>query len=404
MARPNPHGGEKKIGNYSTGTKYASAAQLRNQAKSNRYPLNNYEADSRFKNSGAIYPKKKTSTFQFPGGFGGGGARGSSFAEQDFEYQKELDRLVWERSTPDVTGVGGTVRWDRDKNMITTALSPENQAIYDAMIKRQGVFGGQADAMAGGGWQDAQQQRFDQMRGMYTEGDAQAQQQRLAREQATGASSTGRYMGARTEQDAINQRDLGLQNQAFLESQQLLDSTLGRQYGAVGMMADLGGIANNMKVMPTPNTQANMLGVSEASTAWRDLQALEAAKRSKGKSDAWGSILGGGKIVCTAMNDDYGFGAYRNAIWLKYAEMNYKDKPEMEKGYHAIFKPLLKIRKKWYGKPIYAWMKHVARHRSVDLRAEMYGKKRDRIGQAWRFVLEPLCYLVGKRLVNKQTV
>jgi hypothetical protein len=147
-----------------------------------------------------------------------------------------------------------------------------------------------------------------------------------------------------------------------------------------------------------------MLGVSEASTAWRDLQALEAAKRSKGKSDAWGSILGGGKIVCTAMNDDYGFGAYRNAIWLKYAEMNYKDKPEMEKGYHAIFKPLLKIRKKWYGKPMYAWMKHVAKHRSVDLRAEMYGKKRDRIGQAWRFVLEPLCYLVGKRLVNKKTV
>jgi hypothetical protein len=363
-------------------------------------------AGNRYRDMGGVaggYGEKKR-TINFPFGGGGGGQRGSHFAGLDFEYQKELDRMIWERSTPDVTGVGGQVRWDRDKNMVTSTLSPENQAIYDAMIERQQMFGGQADALGGGGWQDAQQTRFDQMRSMYSEGDAQAQQQRLAREQATGASSTGRYMGARTEQDAINQRDLGLQNQAFLESQQLIDSNLARQYGAVGMMQNVGNIANSMIKMPQPYPQGNMLGVSEASTAWRDLQALEAAKRSKGRSDAWGSILGGmggGKIVCTAMNDDYGFGSYRNAIWLKYAELNYKDKPEMEKGYHAIFKPLLKIRKKWYGKPIYAWMKHVARHRSVDLRAEMYGKKRDRIGQAWRFVLEPLCYLVGKRLVNK---
>jgi len=111
-----------------------------------------------------------------------------------------------------------------------------------------------------------------------------------------------------------------------------------------------------------------------------------------------GDSGGGGKIVCTAMNEDYGFGSYRNAIWLKYSEKHYKDKPEMEIGYHAIFRPLLKIRKKWYGKPLYTWMKHVARHRTADLRAEMYGRKRDRIGQAWRFILEPLCYFVGKRL------
>ena len=52
--------------------------------------------------------------FSLPLGGGGGGRRGSYFAEQDFEYQKELDRVVWERSTPDVTGVGGSVRWDRD--------------------------------------------------------------------------------------------------------------------------------------------------------------------------------------------------------------------------------------------------------------------------------------------------
>jgi len=329
-----------------------------------------------------------TRRFNIPlGGWGGGGRRGSYFAEQDFEYQKELDKLVWERSTPDVTGVGGTVRWDRDKNMVTSALSPENQAIYDAMFERQKRFGADVDAFSGD-WRDIQQERFDQKRALYAESDARAQQERLAREQAIGASSTGRFLGAQTEQALLNQRNRELEEAAFAESQGLIDSSLSRQSNDIASMMNIGNIANQMVKMPQPYPVGNMQGVSEASTAWRDLQALEAAKKRK-------------KIVCTAMNDDYGFGAYRNAIWLKYSELNYKDKPEMEKGYHAIFKPLLKIRKKWYGKPIYALLKHIAKHRSVDLRAEMYGKKRDRIGQAWRFVLEPLCYLVGKRLVNK---
>jgi len=336
---------------------------------------------------GATYTRVPGQTFRFPFGGGGGGKRGSHFAEQDFEYQKELDKLVWERSTPDVTGVGGTVRWDRDKNMVTSALSPENQAIYDAMFERQKRFGAEADAFSGD-WRDIQQQRFDQKRALYAESDARAQQERLAREQAIGASSTGRFLGAQTEQALLNQRNRELEEAAFAESQGLIDSSLSRQSNDIASMMNIGNIANQMVKMPQPYPVGNMQGVSEASTAWRDLQALEAAKRKK-------------KIVCTAMNDDYGFGAYRNAIWLKYSELNYKDKPEMEKGYHAIFKPLLKIRKKWYGKPIYALLKHIAKHRSVDLRAEMYGKKRDRIGQAWRFVLEPLCYLVGKRLVNK---
>ena len=83
-----------------------------------------------------------------------------------------------------------------------------------------------------------------------------------------------------------------LEDAAFAESQGLFDSALNRQRNDISQMGNIGAIANNMKVMPTPNTQANMLGVSNASTAFRDLQALEAAKKSKGKSDAWGSILG----------------------------------------------------------------------------------------------------------------
>jgi hypothetical protein len=41
-------------------------------------------------------------------------------------------------------------------------------------------------------------------------------------------------------------------------------------------------------------------------------------------------------------------------------------------------------------------LENIARHRGIDIRSEMRGSKRDRIGQAYRFVLEPLCYAVGK--------
>ena len=226
--------------------------------------------------------------------FPSGGRRSyAGFSEDDLKRLLKYDKMVWERSTPDVTGVGGSVRWDRDKNMVTSTLSPENQAIYNAMIERQKMFGGQVDALAGGGWEDAQQKRFDQMRAMYGDSDALAEQQRLAREQATGASSTGRYWGARTDADIIDQRNKGLLNDAFLQSQALIDSNIARQYGAVGMMGDLGSIANSMVKMPSPQPLANLSGMSEGSTAWLDLQALEAAKKAKGRSDIWNSILGG---------------------------------------------------------------------------------------------------------------
>jgi len=107
------------------------------------------------------------------------------------------------------------------------------------------------------------------------------------------------------------------------------------------------------------------------------------------------------KVVCTAMNEDYGFGSYRNAVWLKYSEIKYADKPEYEIGYHAIFKPLLKIRhKNAFGKTTYKLLQHIAKRRTADLRAEMHGRKRDTIGRAWRFVLEPLCYATGKVILK----
>jgi len=114
-------------------------------------------------------------------------------------------------------------------------------------------------------------------------------------------------------------------------------------------------------------------------------------------ADMRGDGGGSSKIVCTAMNEAYGFGSFRNKIWLAYSAKNLTKAHEA--GYHALFLPLVSAgyrQDKWYSKPLRAVLENIARHRSADLRAEMRGTKRDRVGQAYRFILEPLCYAVGK--------
>jgi hypothetical protein len=98
------------------------------------------------------------------------------------------------------------------------------------------------------------------------------------------------------------------------------------------------------------------------------------------------------------MNERYGFGSFRNAVWLKYSADHLTK--EHEVGYHAIFLPLVD-----YGfkqgdgithRIVRKALEHIARHRTTDIRAEMKGRKRDKLGRVYRAVLEPLCYVVGK--------
>jgi hypothetical protein len=134
---------------------------------------------------------------------------------------------------------------------------------------------------------------------------------------------------------------------------------------------------------------------------WGDYTAPSVAPAGNNPDEADPSDTSGGggggtstKIVCTAMNQSYGFGSYRNAIWLKYSAD--KMTKAHEAGYHAIFLPLVDLAYKRNNKPIRIALEHIARHRTADLRAEMRGSKRDTLGRAYRFVLEPLCYVVGK--------
>ena len=96
------------------------------------------------------------------------------------------------------------------------------------------------------------------------------------------------------------------------------------------------------------------------------------------------------KIVCTMMNKTYGFGSFRNKIWLKQS----KDlAPEYQKGYHILFLPLVKIAET--NKIVRKILEHIAVHRTIDIRQESRGKTH-MLGRLYRKILEPICYWVGK--------
>ena len=90
----------------------------------------------------------------------------------------------------------------------------------------------------------------------------------------------------------------------------------------------------------------------------------------QGANDGTSNERGSPKIVCTMMNETYGFGSFRNKIWIKYAKDNLK--PEHQKGYHKIFLPLVKIAKT--NKLVRKVLEHIAVHRTIDIRQESRNK------------------------------
>ena len=158
-----------------------------------------------------------------------------------------------------------------------------------------------------------------------------------------------------------------------------------------GSINDFGGSSDSYA--PT----ANEISISEAGGYSADVGGYDPTSGYDTDTDSGGDSGGSSKIVCTAMNHAYGFGSFRNRIWLAYAAKNLT--AAHEKGYHALFLPLVDIayrKQTIVSKPLRAVLENIARHRSADLRAEMRNQKRDLIGRAYRFVLEPLCYAVGK--------
>ena len=108
-----------------------------------------------------------------------------------------------------------------------------------------------------------------------------------------------------------------------------------------------------------------------------------------------GSTRDSGKIVCTMMNESYGFGSFRNKIWMKF----HKDiSPEYQKGYHKLFLPLVKYAKQKgiTNKFIKNILEHIAVHSTIDMRQSLRGK-RHTLGRVYRKIILPLCYWAGKK-------
>ena len=103
---------------------------------------------------------------------------------------------------------------------------------------------------------------------------------------------------------------------------------------------------------------------------------------------------GSRKIVCTMMNESYGFGSFRNKIWLRQSK---NLAPEYQIGYHKLFLPLVKYAKQKgiTNSIVKKTLEHIAIHRTIDIRQEEKNKIH-LIGRVYRKILEPICYWAGK--------
>ena len=147
------------------------------------------------------------------------------------------------------------------------------------------------------------------------------------------------------------------------------------------MLGDVGGSMDRRDEAKT--TPSRSLSTTKPGTSGPP----ESVRRGGGEGSSGG---GGGKIVCTMMNDSYGFGSFRNKIWLRHSKGL---APEYQKGYHKIFLPLVKIAKT--NKIVKKVLEHIAVHRTIDIRQESRGKVH-LLGRVYRKILEPICYIVGK--------
>ena len=125
------------------------------------------------------------------------------------------------------------------------------------------------------------------------------------------------------------------------------------------------------------------------------------AKLSTFLSSVYGAPQGsvtstsGGKIVCTAMCKAYGFGSFRQKIWLEHSKNMH---PAFQVGYHAIFLPVVDYA--YSGELTNAKAltrkvaEHIARHRTADIWKRKRGRF-DLLGTVYRGIIEPICFVVG---------
>lgn len=189
---------------------------------------------------------------------------------------------------------------------------------------------------------------------------------------------------------ANNTMDAALANQAAEEAQVSLDV--------------FGPVSSDDGVGPGPDsaTDASSAGAvngadsaSDAAAAASDAAAAAAAAADGGGGGGGG---GGGKIVCTAMNHAYGFGAFRQSVWLEYSAKRLTKQHEL--GYHRIFRPLVRYAfhsgNSLAKRNVRRFLEYIMRLRTADIRAEMRCKNPHPVRRVIRRTCEYICYLAGK--------
>jgi hypothetical protein len=226
----------------------------------------------------------------------GGGADAGQYGRDDIAANTALAEEVWGKTTPTLNYIGGSNKWTQNPDgtwVLTSELDEMEQGIYDQSGMLTSTLGDQAQDFFGGGYEGMYQNRLDRLRNLYTAGDAREEAIRRARQIATGASSTGIFQEDANRASFIDQRDLGLINQADLDVARHGDFLMGNRERSLGMLTKTGDIANQFLAnqMTYANPTANLDRRSLAETRLRDqLAAADVAKR-KGKSKFWDAIF-----------------------------------------------------------------------------------------------------------------
>lgn len=278
-------------------------------------------------------------------------------------------------------------------NPLLPAAQQQQQNVIGGQYLANNPFFNQALAGAGGA---ATQQYFDAINqaqsgasqaGRYGSG---AQENLFNRAGTTLANTLANTAGNLAYQNYAAER--GRQEQAAAGAPQLAMA----DYADIGQLAQAGQTAEDYQQAALQSDIARF--DFEQNLPYQKLSNLLGAVYGAPQgSVVQTSQQGGGKIVCTMMNEFYGTAPFRNKVWLAHSA-SMPNAKVYEKGYHTMFLPLVAFAKKngFFNKIVRKTLEHIAKHRTADLYKEMRGTKRDTLGRIYRAVLEPLCYVVGK--------
>jgi hypothetical protein len=345
---------------------------------------------------------------------GGGGSSGESTTQQGIDpllkpyvrYGLTEAQKLYQTDTPDY--YGGQTYVGPSQQTQQALLAAQNRAmagnplLTQAQQQQQGVIGG--DYLQNNPF-------FEQaMRGA-SQGATQAYNDAIAKAQGSSAMA-GRY-GSNVSADIQNRAATTLANTLTNKAGELMYQNYGderaRQEAAAGRApmlaeADYGDINKLLQVgQATEDYEKTALQADidrfnfEQNKPYAKLQTfLSSVYGAPQGSVTTTQQSGGGKIVCTAMNHVYGFGSFRQKIWLAQSKDLH---PAYEKGYHTVFMPIIFFayakNQNWLRTAVRNVLEHIARHRTADIWKQKHGK-RDTLGRIYRAIIEPTCYLVGK--------